>query len=114
MIPQKSLSKYTTRDFLQLIDSKFEEHLGKITRTDLAWGTWSREMNLELRRRIDSESVENKAVSGFIFVYWITMSQLLDLFYNCKGIKRFLYEKKIKSKIDEAASLKERILRESY
>lgn len=104
----KSLSQYTAKDFVALIDSKFEQYVEKANRTSIEWGTWSREMNLELRHRLD-EPKTNKAVIGFVYTYWIVMSQLLDLFYNCKGIKRFLYTNKIKEKINELMDIRGRI-----
>lgn len=100
--------QYTPKDFMILIDEKFEEFVGKINRVDLKWGLWSREMNLEIRRRTDMKDPQ-ALILGLVFAYWITMSQLIDLIYNCKGLKRFLLKKKIRNKAGEALIIREKV-----
>ena len=100
---------YSAKDFIDLIDSKFEECVGKINRLDTKWGTWSREMNLVIRQKIEADQPKF-SVFGLVFSYWILISQLIDLLYNCKGLKATLRKKKIMKKTEEAISLREKIL----
>lgn len=101
-------SGHTPTDLMALIDEKFEESVGETKRLDLKWGLWSREMNLEIKDRMKDGSSDTM-ILGQIFSYWIILSQLLDLIYDCKGLKRFLLEKKIKAKTEEAMMIRERI-----
>ena len=95
--------------FVDLIDTKFQESVGKINRIDVQWGTWSRVMNMALNKKI-KEGGPDALLFGEVFVYWILLSQLLDLLYNCKGLRRILKEKKIKSKTAESLVIRKRIL----
>ena len=101
-------SIYKPREFVDLIDQKFEDSVGRIGRMDVEWGTWSRMMNLEIRRRIEKDD-SDKVVLGLIFGYWMAVSHLLELIYNYKGLKRFLLEKKIKRKNEEIDTIREQI-----
>jgi hypothetical protein len=107
------MKNYSACDFVDLIDSKFEEYVGTIGRTDTSWGIWSRKMNIMLRKQIEG-GTQDSPIFGIVFAYWIVMSQLLDLLYDCKGLRRILREKKIKAKTEEALDLRNRILSESY
>ena len=100
---------YTVQDFVDLIDASFEDLVGSTRRIDIEWGSWSRDMNLEIRKRLEDEDCKDRTDLILVFSYWLTVSQLLDLIYNCKGVKRFIYEKKIKRKSEEAIELKNRI-----
>jgi len=95
--------------FVDLIDTKFQESVGKINRIDVQWGTWSRVMNIALNKKI-KEGGPDAFIFGEVFTYWILISQLLDLLYNCKGLRRILKEKKIKTKTAEALVIRKRIL----
>jgi len=105
------MKKYTTTDFVYLIDSKFDECVGKINRIDIKWGAWSREMNLAVRKKMDEEDTDT-LILGLVFSYWIVVSQLLDLLYECKGLKAVFRGRQIKAKTEEAIDLRERILME--
>lgn len=71
----------TPEEYLQLIDEKFIEAKAKrISRYDLEWGSWSKEMNTETRRRMDPESMWLVKV----FEYWVTSSILLELYHTGK------------------------------
>ena len=104
------MNNYTAKDFVDLIDSKFEEFVGKVKRTDVSWGIWSREMNIAIKEKINKESPKF-SIFGMVFSYWILVSQLLDLLYDCKGLKAIVRQKKIKAKTEEAISLRESILK---
>jgi len=103
---------YTPADFIDLIDEKFGEYAGKINRINVQWGIWSREMNLVVREKTEGGEGD-KVMYGMVFSYWLIVSQLLDLIYESKGLKRFLLEKKIKNKAQEAASVKRAIYEDS-
>ena len=100
--------RYTPKDFIVLIDGKFMELAGKINRIDLKWGLWSREMNLEIRERNERNDPDT-LILGLVFAYWMTISQLIDLIYSAKGLKRFLLEKKIRNKAGEAQIIREKV-----
>ena len=106
---------YTPEEFIDLIDEKFEDSVGRIRRTDVKWGIWSREMNLVIREKM--ENVEDGKVRyGLVFGYWVIVSQLLDLIYNYElsgWLKRFLLEKKIKEKTQEGISVREALYEDS-
>ncbi|MHA2047152.1 MAG: hypothetical protein ACW99G_20360 [Candidatus Thorarchaeota archaeon] len=102
------MEQYTVQDFLGLIDERFEKFVGKVKRIDVEWGTWSREMNLEIKKRMEGGDSDVFAL-GMVFSYWIVISQLLDLIFECKGLKRLLLENKIRSKTEEALSIRSKI-----
>ena len=105
-------AEYTPADFIDLIDEKFGEYAGKINRINVQWGLWSREMNLVIREKTESGEGD-KVMYGMVFSYWLIVSQLLDLVYESKGLKKFLLEKKIKNKANEAASVKRAVYEDS-
>jgi len=96
-------------EFIELIDRKFLEYAGKIDRLNIEWGIWSREMNLELRNRMEKYG-HKSPVYSMIFSYWVLVSELLDLVskYN-NGIKKIIGKKKIENKSEEAKMMKARI-----
>jgi len=103
---------YTPEEFIDLIDEKFGDSVGRIRRTDLKWGIWSREMNLVIREKME----DGKVKYGLVFGYWVIVSQLLDLIYNYElsgWLKRFLLEKKIKEKTQEGISVREALYEDS-
>lgn len=102
------MKDYEPIEFVYLIDRKFEKFCGQINRLDIKWGTWSREMNLVLKKKIAEEGPKS-FVFGQVFTYWIIISQLLDLMYRCKGLRKYLLEKKIRNKIHEAKDVRNRI-----
>jgi len=100
--------RYTPKDFIVLIDEKFAEFAGKIRRVDIKWGVWSRDMNLETRRRTEMGDPDT-LILGLVFAYWMCMSQLLDLLYECKGLRKYLLGKKIRNKAGEARIIREKV-----
>jgi hypothetical protein len=101
-----NVEKATPDDFVTLINDKFREHCGKISRIDIKWGKWSVVMNKEIRRRLDEKpSPKNAPQLAMVYNYWIVMSQLLELKFRYKG--KFFGKNKIKQKIREAQRLME-------
>jgi len=108
-------TNYTPEEFIDLIDEKFEDSIGHIRRTDVQWGIWSREMNLVIRKKMESGEGD-KVKYGLVFGYWIIVSQLLDLIYSYElsgWLKRYLLEKKIKDKTQEGVSVREALYEDS-
>jgi hypothetical protein len=103
------MKNYDAKQFIHLIDDKFQEFVGKIPRIDIQWGIWSREMNLVLNEKI-KEGGSGAFVFGQVFSYWIIVSQLIDLMYDCKGVRRIIREKKIKKKMVEALVVRKRVM----
>lgn len=100
-------------EFVELIDAKFEEYVGTIDRIDIKWGVWSRDMNVEVKRRMDMDTPNNEQVRlGLLFSYWIAISHLLDLLHNKKrGVLENLFlTKKVRNKTDEALLLRKHIM----
>ncbi len=98
----------TPVEYVELIDSQYSlSREAKLSRYDIAWGMWSRKMNLEIKARlieVDGKSDEASFLKN-VFVYWIIRSQLLELHFKSRfraGKKRKLAE--------EAADIKEIIL----
>jgi len=102
------MNDYSVDDFINMIDENFQRYAGRIGRLDVSWGMWSREMNTEIQKRL-SEDDPDAILLGLVFSYWIVVSQLLDLIYNYKGLRRFLLGKKIKNKAAEIVDIRERI-----
>ena len=74
----------TPVEYLDLIDAHFSEaKLARISRLDPAWGIWSREMNLELRTRIEAEPPDPDRLGlKYVFIYWVLRSQIIELFHK--------------------------------
>uniref|UniRef100_A0A6M3LNS3 Terminase n=1 Tax=viral metagenome TaxID=1070528 RepID=A0A6M3LNS3_9ZZZZ len=86
-------------DYLALIDDKYDEaKKERLSRFSTEWGTWSREMNLATKGK-------DGLAYKYLFVYWVTMSQLLELHH----ISRFKAGKK-RRLAKEANKYKEIIL----
>lgn len=61
------------KEYFNLIDRKFEEAKEKkISRFNVEWGKWSRQMNLEIKGKLDYTSV---------FIYWMNRSNLLEALF---------------------------------
>lgn len=54
----------------------------KLSRLSVEWGKWSREMNLELRGRIESREDPEELRLKYVIVYWTLKSQLLELHHS--------------------------------
>lgn len=66
-------------DYVLLIDSQYSKaKAAGLSRIDVKWGKWSRQMNLELRERIEAHDPEEPKLK-LIVVYWTMRSQLLEL-----------------------------------
>lgn len=64
------------RNSVDLIDGKYREAKKKgISRFSVEWGRWSREMNVELRKK-------DGILFKYIFIYWTLKSQLLEVFFK--------------------------------
>lgn len=72
--------------FLSLIDSNFLHcRRKKYSRFSRQWGGWSRKMNLVLRKK-------RNVVYKYIFIYWIKVSQLLEVYHK----NRWQFRQKMK------------------
>jgi hypothetical protein len=101
-----TIQSSTVDDFVTLINDKFREHCGKISRLDIKWGKWSVIMNKEIRRRLDEKpSPKNAPQLAMVYNYWVVISQLLELKFRYKG--KLFGKSKIKQKIREAQRLME-------
>ena len=72
------------KNYLDLIDKQYLRcKQARISRLSVEWGIWSRKMNLEIRSKIKADN--NQSVGyHYIFNYWATKSQLLELYYKSK------------------------------
>ena len=76
----------SVQEYIELIDSKFQESKrDRISRYDLRWGKWSREMNLEIRKKIETykDKFEITMLKS-ILPYWLVTSELLELHFKSK------------------------------
>jgi len=72
--------------YIESIDSKFMEAKKKrISRYSPEWGIWSRNMNLEIRKKIglSTDRVET-AMLNSILPYWLVASELLELHHKSR------------------------------
>jgi len=71
-------------DYVDLIDRKFREAIErKLSRLSVEWGRWSREMNIELRKRIEQQpEFPQLVLYKYVFIYWVTRSKLLEVFFK--------------------------------
>ena len=98
----------TAIEYVDLIDEHLLDAIkNKYNRIDMRWGKYSSEMNREIRSMIENNDPESLKLK-YVFVYWINISQLVDLWFKY-GNK--LYGKnKIKKKMREAREIKNVIL----
>jgi len=93
--------------YLQIIDEKyFEAKKERLSRFDVKWGKWSREMNLELRARIETKTDPEELALKYVIIYWTLRSKMLELHHK----SRILGKNKIKKLGDEAREIKVMIL----
>lgn len=70
------------RDHVDLIDKQYREaKRDKLSRFSVEWGRWSREMNLELHRKIQAASPQ-QILYKYVFIYWTLKSQLLEVWFK--------------------------------
>lgn len=92
----------TVRDYVDLIDKKYRAAKEEgISRFSVEWGRWSREMNVETRKK---EGVLFK----YVFIYWTLKSQLLEVFY--KSPSKLLRQGKKRRLQEEISDIKKIIL----
>ena len=95
------------QELLDYIDKKYRDAKSKrISRMSVEWGRWSREMNLGLRKRIESKKDPEELALKYVIIYWTIRSQMLELHYK----SRFFGRVKIQRLAKEAADIKEIIL----
>jgi len=96
-------------DYVEIIDEQYNTCKKRgLSRMSLEWGRFSAEMNREIRSRIESEDTESLSLR-YVFTYWVTISQLLEL--NFKYDKRLYGKGKIRKKYKELLELKNIILK---
>jgi len=84
----------SAKQMVETIETRFGRAIGnRLSRLDPEWGTWSREMNLVLRKRINC----GDTVSKLIFFYWIEHSKLLELHHKSKLLARIKQGKHLKA-----------------
>lgn len=90
------------QNYIELIDSKYLEAKKKrISRYDPKWGLWSRNMNLEIRQKINT--IKNKADIAMlksILPYWLVTSELLELHHKSRILGSSKKEKLSKQRHD--------------
>ncbi len=95
------------QELLDYIDDQYRfAKRGRFSRFSIIWGTWSREMNLDLRKRIESKKDPEELALKYVIIYWTIRSQMLELHYK----SRFFGKTKIKRLAKEAKDIKELIL----
>ena len=67
-------------DYIELIDLQYKHaRIMRYSRLSEWWGIWSRKMNLEIRKKIESGKHPQPILLKQIFPYWLIISQLLEL-----------------------------------
>lgn len=98
----------TPIEYVEDIDGQFFVcRSKKLSRMSVEWGKFSVDMNREIKERIENDDPE-KMTLKYVFIYWTTVSQLLELYYTKRG---GLFGKgKIRRKSNECKELKNIIL----
>ncbi len=66
-------------EYLNLIDHQYQKaKAAGISRFDVKWGKWSRQMNLELMEKTGNDGPEATCLK-YVVVYWALTSQLLEM-----------------------------------
>ena len=73
-------------NYIKLIDEKYVEAKRlRVSRFDNdGWGFWSRDMNLEIRAKVEGGKHSQPALLKSILPYWLTTSELLELHHKSK------------------------------
>lgn len=101
------MKDWTAKEFVTYIDNKFfAAKKDNVSRMDVGWGKWSREMNLVLRERIESKVDTEELALKNVFFYWILISQILEFYFKNKIINAG----RIKKRTKEAKKIKEMIM----
>jgi len=67
-------------NYIELIDSKTQEALtNNVGRFSQDWGIWSRDMNVEIRKKIESGDHPQRPLLKQILPYWLNRSALIEL-----------------------------------
>ncbi|KKN05868.1 hypothetical protein LCGC14_1082970 [marine sediment metagenome] len=110
------MKDWTPIRFVEYIDQQyFNAKKRKLSRMSITWGSWSRNMNLVLRKKTEDGNQTDPETTKFkyVFNYWVARSQLLELHFKSKMFggakKKNLTEelREIKSIIDGTEELKE-------
>ena len=89
------------RDLIDLIDKKYQEaKKAGFSRFSVEWGKWSREMNVELRRKMLRK--KEGILFKYVFIYWTLKSRLLEIFFKSpsKMLKRGC-KRRLQKEIDD-------------
>jgi hypothetical protein len=69
----------TPLDWVKTIDLESKKALeNKWSRFNLQWGMWSSVMNRHIRKRIEENDPDSEKLK-FVFMYWISMSQCIEM-----------------------------------
>jgi len=92
-------------ELIEFIDNKYREYKGKVSRYSVEWGKWSREMNLDVRKKIETNH-EYKIFYQYIYIYSVNRSQLIELNFA----PQILRQGKKKKIAKEGAKIKKYLL----
>lgn len=100
--------EFTPEQFIEQIDLKYQDLKGKEDRLSLKWGHFSRGMNLEIRKYLESlpDGSQLRERYHYTQVYWSCKSRLLDLHMKNK----FVAQGRIKRENKMAKEIKNMIL----
>ena len=88
--------------FRKIIEDKYQSARDrKISRMSMEWSIWSAEMNRELRKYTEKSS-NTQILYKYVFIYWILLSQLLELKFRGGFINKI----KARAKINEINEVK--------
>lgn len=97
----------TPIQYLDLIDREYlEAKKNRISRFSVEWGQWSASMNRIIQVKIKDISDADCIKFRYVFVYWMIMSQLIELHYKFK----ILRNKEKKRLFEESVDIKNIII----
>ena len=90
----------SSRVYLDEIDAVFLRlKRDRMSRFSVEWGQFSRAINLEIRKRIESKDSESARLRS-VFVYWSIKSQILELNFKSR-VLGFGKKKRLSRQADE-------------
>ena len=103
----------TPLDWVKTIDLESKKALeNKWSRFSVQWGMWSSVMNRYIQERVKEDHVDS-AKYKFVFAYWISMSQCIEMAY--KKVMGFpINEGKFVEEVTHLEKMKEAIKQDKW
>jgi hypothetical protein len=103
----------TPLDWVKTIDLESKKALeNKWSRFSVQWGMWSSVMNRYIQERVKEDHVDS-AKYKFVFAYWISMSQCIEMAHK-KAMGFLINEAKFVEEVTHLEKMKEAIKQDKW